>query len=264
MQLIDARIMPRKAKATEHLPFERIQTARVFEEVTAQIRQMIMSGKLKPGDRLPPERDLAAQLGVSRSSIREAFRGLEIAGLVKLYKGGSGGAFIAQLTSEVVVTALQDMFHLGTITPEQLTDARLWIEAIVVKVAVERLTEVDLGLMEVNLNEAEKAFAAGNYEACARITFEFHNILARTTRNPVLIANVSGMINIMHHYIGIIGPPQSKYILKSRRRFISYLRERNAPMAVAEMEDLLRRAHRHYLSQLEKPPVVANKKASAA
>jgi GntR family transcriptional repressor for pyruvate dehydrogenase complex len=241
--------MPRTIKTTEKLPFERIQTARVFEEVTAQIRQMIMSGKLKPGDRLPPERDLAAQLGVSRSSIREAFRGLEIAGLVKLYKGGSGGAFIAQLTSEVVVTALQDMFHLGTITPEQLTDARLWIEAIVVKVAVERLTEVDLGLMEVNLNESEKAFAAGNYEACARIAFEFHNILARTTRNPVL----------MHHYIGIIGPPQSKHILKSRRRFISYLRERNAEMAVAEMEDLLRRAHRHYLSQLEKADSPASK-----
>jgi GntR family transcriptional repressor for pyruvate dehydrogenase complex len=256
--------MPRKVRTTGELPFERIQTSRVFEEVTAQIRQMIMSGKLKPGDRLPAERDLAAQLGVSRSSIREALRGLEIAGLVKLYKGGSGGAFIAQLTSEVVVTALQDMFHLGTITPQQLTDARLWIEAIVVRVAIERLTEVDLALMEVNLNDAEKAFAAGNFEACARLSFEFHNILARTTQNPVLIANVSGMINIMHHYISIIGPPQSKHILKSRRRFISYLRERDVALAVAEMEDLLRRAHRHYLSQLEKTTPPAGKKSSAA
>jgi GntR family transcriptional regulator, transcriptional repressor for pyruvate dehydrogenase complex len=256
--------MPRKLRTTGELPFERIQTSRVFEEVTAQIRQMIMSGKLKPGDRLPAERDLAAQLGVSRSSIREALRGLEIAGLVKLYKGGSGGAFIAQLTSEVVVTALQDMFHLGTITPQQLTDARLWIEAIVVRVAIERLTEVDLALMEVNLNDAEKAFAAGNFEACARLSFEFHNILARTTQNPVLIANVSGMINIMHHYISIIGPPQSKHILKSRRRFISYLRERNVALAVAEMEDLLRRAHRHYLSQLEKTAPPPSKKSSAA
>ena len=72
------------------------------------------------------------------------------------------------------------------------------------------------------------------------------------------------MINIMHHYISIIGPPQSKYILKSRRRFISHLRERNAPAAVAEMEELLRRAHRHYLSQLEKTPAPVNKRVSAA
>src|ERR1700728_1646645 len=139
--------MPRKHKSDDELPFERVQTSRVFEEVTAQIRQMIVNGQLRLGHRLPAERDLAAQLGVSRSSIREAFRGLEIAGLVKLYKGGSGGAFITQLTSEVGVTALQDMFHLGTITPEQLTDARLWIEAIVVKVAIERMSEADISLL---------------------------------------------------------------------------------------------------------------------
>jgi GntR family transcriptional repressor for pyruvate dehydrogenase complex len=238
---------------TEHeLPFERVQKSRVFEEVTAQIRQMIMSGHLKAGHRLPAERDLAAQLGVARSSIREALRALEIAGLVKLYKGGAGGAFITSRSGEVVVTALQDMFHIGTITPQQLTDARLWIEAIVVKVAIERLTEADLALMEANFAAAEKAYAEGDYETCAKLSFEFHNILARTTQNPVLIANVSAMINIMHQYISIIGPPQSRYILQSRRRFISYLHERNTPLAVAEMEELLRRAHRHYLSKLEK------------
>ena len=130
--------------------------------------------------------------------------------------------------------------------------ARLWIEAIVVRVAIERLTESDLALMEVNFAAAEKAYAAVDYEACAKICFEFHNILARATQNPVLIANVSAMINIMHHYISIIGPPQSRYILQSRRRFISYLQQRNAPLAVAEMEELLRRTHRHYLSKLDK------------
>jgi len=244
--------MPRKHKSDDELPFERVQTSRVFEEVTAQIRQMIVNGQLRLGHRLPAERDLAAQLGVSRSSIREALRALEIAGLVRLSKGGAGGAFIASRTSDVVVTALQDMFHLGTITPRQLTEARLWIEAIVVRVAIERLTETDLALMEANVAAAEDAYEAGNYEACAKITFEFHNILARMTKNPVLIAIVGGMINIMNHYIDIIGPPQSRYILLSRRRFMSRMQERNAPLAVAEMEELLRRAHRHYLSQLEK------------
>jgi GntR family transcriptional regulator, transcriptional repressor for pyruvate dehydrogenase complex len=253
--------MPRKIRSADVLPFKRVQTARIFEEVTAQIRQMVVSGKLKTGHRLPAERDLAAQLGVSRSSIREALRALEIAGVVKLYKGGAGGAFIAPRTAEVVVTALQDMFHLGTITPQQLTDARLWIEAIVVRVAVERLTEGDLVSLEDNLAAAEKAFAAADYEACADISLEFHNVLARITQNPVLIANVSGMIKIMHHYVSIIGPPQSRYILRSRRRFMSYLHQRESALAVAEMEELLRRAHRHYLSQLEKAAPEAEKKA---
>jgi GntR family transcriptional repressor for pyruvate dehydrogenase complex len=246
------------------LSFERVQTSRVFEEVTAQIRQMIMSGHLKPGRRLPAERELAGQLGVARSSVREALRALEIGGLVKLYKGGAGGAFIASRSAEVVVTALQDMFHIGTITPQQLTDARLWIEAIVVRVAIERLTAADLALMEENFAAAEKAYAMGDYETCAKLSFEFHNILARATQNPVLIANVSAMINIMHHYISIIGPPQSKYILQSRRRFISYLQERNVALAVSEMEELLRRAHRHYLSKLESKNPSVRKKVRAA
>jgi len=254
--------MPRKVTTEDGLPFERVQTSRVFEEVTAQIRQMIVSGQLRPGHRLPAERDFAGQLGVSRSSVREALRALEIAGLVQLSKGGSGGAFIASRTSEVVVTALQDMFHLGTITPEQLTDARLWIEAVVVRVAIERLTEVDLSLLEANVAEAQRAYQGGDYGLCAKISFEFHNILARATQNPVLIANVSGMINIMNHYSGIIGPPQSKYVLLSRRRFMSHLQERNVEGAVAEMEELLRRAHRHYLSQLEKKTPPAAKKTS--
>jgi len=254
--------MPRKVTTEEGLPFERVQTSRVFEEVTAQIRQMIVSGQLKPGHRLPAERELAGKLGVSRSSVREALRALEIAGLVKLSKGGAGGAFIASRTSEVVVTALQDMFHLGTITPEQLTDARLWIEAIVVRVAIERLTESDFSLLEANVADAQRAFQAGDYELCAKISFEFHNILARTTQNPVLIANVGGMINIMNHYVGIIGPPQSKYILLSRRRFMSFLQERNVAAAVAEMEELLKRAHRHYLSQLDKKRPAATKTAA--
>lgn len=150
------------------------------------------------------------------------------------------------------MTALQDMFHLGTISPEQLTEARLWIEGIVVKVAIERMTEADLSLLEANVAETQKAYQAGDFEICAKVSFEFHNILARATRNPVLIANVSGMVNIMNHYSGIIGPPQSKYILLSRKRFLSYLNERDVKGAVEEMEELLRRAHKHYLSQLDK------------
>ncbi len=233
------------------LPFERVQTSRVFEEVTAQIRQMIVSGQLTIGRRLPAERDLAVQLGVSRSSVREALRVLEIAGLVTLQKGGSGGAFISSRSGEVVGTALRDMFHLGTITPLQLTDARLWIEAIVVRVAVERATADDLLAMQANIEAAEQAYDAKEFERCAEITFQFHNLLARATGNPLLIANVDAMIMIMNQYSGIIGPPQSKYILKSRRRFMALMRDRNAAEAIAEMEDLLRRAHRHYLSQLD-------------
>src|SRR6476619_4824745 len=67
--------------------FEPIRTRRAFEEICDRIRAQIAAGKLRPGDKLPPERELALQLGVGRNALREALRSLEIAGIVRLQKG---------------------------------------------------------------------------------------------------------------------------------------------------------------------------------
>src|SRR5215468_2046364 len=83
--------------------FSPVQTTRVFEEIASQVRSQLATGRLRPGDRLPSERDLAQQLGVGRNSVREALRALEVSGILRLHKGGAGGAFIAQPTGEVVV-----------------------------------------------------------------------------------------------------------------------------------------------------------------
>src|SRR4051794_36212010 len=107
--------------------FARVRPARTFEEITAQLRQRVIHGHLKPGDRLPAERDLAARFGVSRNSVREALRVLEMAGVLRLQKGAHGGAFVVAPDGQSVVTGLQDMFQLGSVTPAQLTEARLHI-----------------------------------------------------------------------------------------------------------------------------------------
>ncbi|HEY9280152.1 MAG TPA: winged helix-turn-helix domain-containing protein, partial [Eoetvoesiella sp.] len=73
--------------------FSPIRPQRAFEEVCEQIRREVAAGTLRPGDRLPPERELAEQLGVSRTAIREALRSLENAGLVQCQQGMGGGAF---------------------------------------------------------------------------------------------------------------------------------------------------------------------------
>ena len=76
------------------LPFKPIRTKRAFEEVCDQIREEIQSGNLAPGDKLPSERELAEQFHVSRSTVREAFRTLEIGGVLELQKGVRGGAVV--------------------------------------------------------------------------------------------------------------------------------------------------------------------------
>src|SRR5262245_7819270 len=76
--------------------FTKVRVGRVSEEVVKQVQEAIFSGELKPGDRLPPERELAEQFGLSRMSVRDALRTLESSGLVKIKVGSSGGAFIRE------------------------------------------------------------------------------------------------------------------------------------------------------------------------
>ena len=82
---------PSTANALVLPPFGPVRTRRVFEDICDQIRGQVLGGILRPGDKLPAERELAEQFGVSRTAVREALRSLEIAGVVKLQKGVKGG-----------------------------------------------------------------------------------------------------------------------------------------------------------------------------
>lgn len=230
--------------------FSPVQTTRVFEEIASQVRAQLSTGRLRPGDRLPSERDLAQQLGVGRNSVREALRALEVSGILRLHKGGAGGAFIAQPSGEVVVSAMQDMYQLGAVTPQQFTEARIGLSDLVVRLACERYTAGDLTRLEANVEAATRASERRDYVSRARISLEFHQILAGATRNPLLMAMTAGMLQIMQHFISRLGAPSGPYVLPSRKAFLRHLRKRDAVAAGEEMARLLRRVHSYYLSQL--------------
>ncbi len=231
--------------------YEHVQTSRAFEEVMAQLRRLALQGQLKPGDRLPAERDLAVRLGVSRNTIREALRGLEMAGVVELRKGAHGGAFLISPTGGSVATGLQDMFQLGSVTPAQLTEARLHFTASVVRVACERIREEDIQELERSVEEAKQAGIEGDFVLRSRINLRFHKILARSTDNPIFVAIVDGLIAIMEHFIDTLGPPESGAVFPARAKIIAALRSRDADAAAAEMEKYLRSVHKDYLSRLD-------------
>ncbi|MCA0243304.1 MAG: FCD domain-containing protein [Proteobacteria bacterium] len=236
----------------DHEPgFERIQTTRAFEEVSAQIRRRVIHGQLRAGDRLPSERDLALKLGVSRNTVREALRGLEMAGVLRSMKGTAGGACVVAPDGQLVSTALQDMFQLGSVTPAQLTEARLLITENVVRLACERLDEAALQALEDNVKASRQASDAGDLAARSRINMEFHKLLAAQTGNPVFVAIMNGLIAVMHNFMETLGPPTGNEVYASRKRFIAHLRRRDADAAIAEMARFLRGTHRHYLSKLE-------------
>ena len=236
----------RQSEPDVPLEFAVVAPTRAADDIAAQVRLMIAGGKLKPGDRLPSERDLAARLHVSRNTLREALRALEHAGIVEMRKGATGGAFVRPGNSGVIVNGLRDLYHLGAITPQQLTEARMWISEIVVRIACERATEEDFAALAANI---EASAAARDFDERASHNREFHVILARATRNPIMVITVESIMAVFAQFIAGIGPSDNSFILPSRRRFMKHLRARDAPAAAAEMKRALARLQSQYLVQ---------------
>jgi len=237
------------SRGSGRIEFRPIHTPRAFEEIADQIRKELADCRLRAGDRLPPERTLAEQFGVSRNTLREALRSLENAGLLRLQKGAAGGAFVRESTGDAIVTGLRDMFHLGAIAPEHLTEARVLIESIAVRAACERATAEDIDALKANVAAAENAARAkADFYAQAAIHLDFHRIIARATKNPVMVIVMEALIDVMQHFIQAIGQTRNPWVLPSRRRFMKHFAAGDCDAAVTEMEQHLERLNRHYLS----------------
>lgn len=226
-----------------------ISPHRAFEEITVRLRELVARGDLKPGDRLPAERELAASFNVSRNTLREALRGLELAGIIQLRKGATGGAFVMPGDLRVAVNAMRDLYHLGAITPNQLTEARIWIEGATVRAACERMTEDQLVGLEENVRLAAQYHKSGDFKARTITHQEFHRLIAAATGNPILIICMGGIMELMNLFVESIGPRENKYTMPSRKRLLKYLKNRDADGAVTEMTRFLIRLHGEYLQR---------------
>lgn len=227
--------------------FRPARPRRAFDEIIEQVRGMVRSGELRPGDRLPAERALAEQFAVSRNTVREALRMLEISGLIQLKRGASGGAFIADADTGKVATSMTDMLELGQLSLTDLTEARTWIESTVIRVACERMTDEVFDRLKANVDEATRLSELHDWEQKAKVNVEFHIILAEATANPVMIAITQGLMQVMEKVVLALGPTEGDIVLRSRRRILKHLEKRDADAAVAEMERYLKRMHKLWI-----------------
>ena len=233
--------------------FRPVATRRAFEEIAAQIRGQLVRHALRAGDRLPAERQLAEQFHVSRNTLREALRSLEIAGLLELRKGAAGGAFIKEGGGDAAVAGLADLFHLGAIRPQHLTEARILIGTEVARLACARRTPEDIAALQRNVEAAEAATAAGDVVARAAINYEFHRLLARAAQNPVLIILTDALMEMTRHFVEQVGYMPNRYVMPSRRRLLAHVDKGEGEAAAREMASLLKRLQRFHLARVEQP-----------
>lgn len=164
-----------------------IDRRKLFEQVAAHLEREILEGKLKPGDRLPPERDLRARFNVGRPAIREALITLQRSGLVEIGNGAPARVALPTVKGVVdgIVPAIQQM--LLTVSGQRhLQGVRLFMEIGLVRNAATNATEEDLAKLRAALEANEKTI--GDVAAFIRSDVAFHFTFAQITRNPAFVA----------------------------------------------------------------------------
>ncbi len=224
---------------------------RTFEEVSSQIREQIAKGGLREGDKLPPERQLAESLGVSRNTVREALRSLEHGGLIKLKPGATGGAYISNGGVNAIKVAFDDMMSLGTLSAQDLMEARIVLGREVARMACLRYTDADMASMEANFEQMSAAARAGDLKLRVHHSVDFHRILARAAGNPVLAIVTSVLVDITLNFVRVLGEMPNEFVIDSRQRMLQYLRERDVENVVQEYTEYMQKALRNYLRDLQ-------------
>jgi GntR family transcriptional repressor for pyruvate dehydrogenase complex len=161
---------------------EPIKKTRIPEEIAQRIRTLIQDGTLKVGEALPSERDLAQRFGVSRGSVRDAFRMLETIGLLESRHGQ--GTFPHELNVEKLVTPLASVLSFSSQLQEQLLDVRRMFEPAVARVAARRITAGEVADLDRIVRAQRARLRAG--ESTIEEDTAFHAALAKATHNQIV------------------------------------------------------------------------------
>ncbi len=184
--------------------FTPVRQLRVFEEIVVQLKQSILTGHFKPGDKLPTERELVEQFQVSRVAIREALRTLENSGFIVTRQGVNGGAYVTELNFEFLANAFVDLFLADKISIPELHRVRLIIEPEISRLAAMAITPEYTQRLMTAL-EAEE-IPASTLAEDIRIKTAVHYILAEMCGNRFLEAIVRSAMKLTHTLIEMVNP----------------------------------------------------------
>jgi len=174
--------------------FKPIKPKKISEEIVEQIKLLISDGQLKPGERVPSERELASLLGVSRPSVREAIMVLEAMGLVDSRQGG--GTFVRSLTEASLADPLTSMVEKNPKMLYALAEVRMGLETWSAYLAAERATDEDINRIEELYLEMERQAARGGWEP--DIDARFHYAITAAAHNTLQLHVLNTIHGLFH------------------------------------------------------------------
>lgn len=205
-----------------------------FQSILLRIHEVIDEGNLKPGDRIPSERELVSRLQVGRSTVREALRALEFLGIITTRRGL--GTFLQPYRSHRLVDLLAYYILRDGTTQNNLLEMRILLETGAVRLAALRAREEDLSALEGIWSDMEKKVMAG--EVPVEEDYEFHRLMMQSSCNHLLLRVWYPLIqygqtvgeNSLHHRGGL------QQALQEHRDILDAIREGNPRKAERSLE----------------------------
>jgi len=213
--------------------FRAVRKSRISEEIIEQVRDLITSGRLKPGDRLPAERELARLLSVGRSTVREAIRAMESLGLVRVRAGE--GTFLVAATAGSEVGSVPEALLRSWDGQHMLFEVRRVIEPDLAAFAARRATPEQIATMRGVLGDQEREIRQGGDGMKADTVF--HYLLANAAANEVLVRILDSLMDRLQetraHSLRTPGRPAQS--LKQHRAILAAVEARDAKGAEKRM-----------------------------
>ena len=221
--------------------FKPIRPKKLSEEIVEQIQARISDGQLKPGERIPSERELASVLGVSRPSVREAIVMLEAMGLLEARQGG--GTYVRSLTESSLASPLTEMVEKDPKLLNDLLEVRIGLECWSASLAATRATDEDIKKIGSYIDEMRHSVKDG---WDPKVDFQFHYAIATATHNTMqlhILNTVHGLflatIEVALHRFYSSQPKYIEILLGQHQAIYDNIVDRNAEGARTAMAEHL-------------------------
>ncbi len=184
---------------------------------------------------MPAEKDLAESFGVSKASLREAFRALEALGMLEIRQGMAGGAFVSEVDIETARDSLFNYIYFQNPSKHEFTQLRSFLEPPVAEIAAQKITNEDLADLEANLDLTKAQLNSGSFYY--ELDTYFHHRIAEIAGNKLICFVIDSLKNAL---VNIklqleLGPEFSQSVFASHQRILNALRDRNPDEARMEM-----------------------------
>jgi DNA-binding FadR family transcriptional regulator len=224
--------------------FKPVTLKRTFEDISEQIKGLIYTKELHPGDRLPSERDLAVRFKVGRMAVREALRILEESGFIYVKQGADGGIYVKELDSTGMTKSLTDLIKIGNITIQDITEARIALESIILESGIKKITKNDLAEIEANIQFTERLLENDKDVVSKKIPGEvvnFHVLLAKVSKNQLYKYFHRSLVDLSYFYIREFVPEltMSSGHLEEHKAIYKAVKDKNLKLAKKALKDHL-------------------------